>query len=169
MTTLATAELRRLLDTGTALSDNHFHAAAIGLLDFADLLDRTDVRAHLRVQTVPDPTDQPVRAAFADWAALGADTGIGPLYGGADRLLRLALSIAHGIPVDLSGALSGLGHAHARAVLDAMAVALGVGGDVEITDTPAYLARRRADQEAVRAILERRGLDADDQPIRTQE
>ncbi|WP_280396014.1 hypothetical protein [Nocardia brasiliensis] len=169
MTTLSTPELRGLLDAGTALSENNFHAAAIGLLDFAGLLDRRDVRTHVQIEQAYDNDGRPVRAARIDWAGLSADTGIGPLGGGAERLLRLAVSIAHSTPVDLQGALSGLGHEHARAVLDAVAGALGLGGDVEITDTPAYLARRQAHDEALAAVLERRGLDADGQPDRTKE
>ncbi|WP_033247437.1 hypothetical protein [Nocardia carnea] len=165
MTTLPTDDLRRRLDAGCAVSGNPFHRAAIGLLGFADLLDRADIRRRIDIETVPDRNNQDVEAAWVDWSVLARDLHddqIGPLHGGQDRLLRLALSIAHGTPVDLLGALSGLGHAHARAVLDAMAIALELAGDVEITDSPAYLERKSREDNALREVLADRGLSHPD-------
>ncbi|WP_280246690.1 MULTISPECIES: hypothetical protein [Nocardia] len=164
MTITSTEELRGWLDAGAALAGNDFDAAAIGLLDFAGLLDRRDVRAHVQIETVPDRDGRDVRAAWIDWPALADVQKIGTLGGTQHRLLRLALSIAHRTSIDLRGALSDLGHAHARAVLAAVVRALGLAGDVDFTDSPAYLARRRADQEAVQALLADRGLDADGEP-----
>ncbi|WP_280184503.1 MULTISPECIES: hypothetical protein [Nocardia] len=152
MTTTSTADLRRWLDAAATLAGNDLHATAIALLDFAGLLDRTDVRDLIEAKTVIGRDDQPVRGAWIDWAALAraVDTdAIGPLGSGADRLLRLAVSIAHGRPVDLRGTLPGLGHAHARAVVTAVVRACGLADDVEINDTPAYLARRRAHDAAL--------------------
>lgn len=164
MTITSTEELRGLLDAGAVLRGNDFHAAAIGLLDFAGLLDRRDVRAHVQIEAVPDHDGRDVRAAWIDWPALADVEKIGTLGGAQHRLLRLALSIAHGTPIDLRGALSDLGHAHARAVLAAVVRALGLAGDVEISDSAAYLARRRADQDAVHELLADRGPGADGEP-----
>ncbi|MEV0367991.1 hypothetical protein [Nocardia fusca] len=165
MTTVSTEDLYRWLTAGAALGDRTFHAGAIELLNFAGLLDRADVRRYIQTETVPDREGNDVDGAWVDWAALARsveDGEIGALYGGQDRLLRLALSIAHGTLVDLSATLSGLGHAHARAVLDAMTAPLGLAGDVEITYTAAYLERKRADDDRVRQFLGAHGLDPDD-------
>ncbi|WP_280426395.1 hypothetical protein [Nocardia carnea] len=165
MTTLPADDLRRRLDAGCTLSGNPFHRAAGDLLVFADLVDRAAIRRHIDTETLPDRDNQNVEVAWVDWSALARDLHddqIGPLHGGQDRLLRLALSIAHGTPVDLLGALSGLGHAHARAVLDAMAIALELAEDVEITDTPAYLERKSREDNALREVLADRGLNHPD-------
>jgi hypothetical protein len=165
MTTVSTEDLHRRLTAAAALSDNPFHAGAIELLHFTDLLDRADIRRHIQTETVPDRENNDLDGAWVDWAGLARavqNDEIGGLYGGQDRLLRLALSIAHGTPVDLSAVLSGLGHAHARAVLHAMTAPLGLAGDVEIIDTPAYLARKRAEDEALNGALVARGLGPDD-------
>ncbi|MEV0760413.1 hypothetical protein [Nocardia sp. NPDC050435] len=147
---MPTDELRRRLD----LADNRYHRAAIGLLDFAGLLDRRDIRAHLDLDTTGDQA-----ALWVNWRALGADTGLSAMGGTQLRLLRLAVSIACGIPVDLRESLSGLGHQHARAVLTAVAEAMDIGEDVQITDSPAYSARKRADDEAIAALLAGRGAE----------
>ncbi|MFF7944795.1 hypothetical protein ACFZC5_34315 [Nocardia gamkensis] len=142
------------------------HGAAIGLLDFAGLLDRSDLRRYIQIQTriVPDDENLDVEAAWVDWAGLAAaGEEIGPLYGGQERLLRLALSIAHGTPVDLCATLSGLGHEHARAVLDAMVPTLDLSGDVEIADAPGYLKRKRPHDDILRRVLPARGMDPDDE------
>lgn len=54
------------------------------------------------------------RIAWVNWRDLGADTDLGPLGGAQDRLLRLAVSIAVGAPVQLRDALQELGDQHAR-------------------------------------------------------
>ncbi|GGL14474.1 hypothetical protein [Nocardia jinanensis] len=43
-----------------------------------------------------------------------------------------------------------------------MTAPLGPAVDVEITDTPAYLERKRADDDALDVVLGARGLDPDD-------
>ncbi|MGW5384006.1 hypothetical protein [Nocardia sp. NPDC003963] len=165
MTTVSTEDLYRRLTAAAALGGRTFHAGAIEMLNFTGLLDRADIRRYIETETVPDREDIDLDGAWVDWAGLARavqNEEIGGLYGGQDRLLRLALSIAHGTLVDLQASLAGLGHAHARAVLTAMVAPLGLAGDVEITDTPAYLARKRADDEALRQILGERGPDSDD-------
>ncbi len=53
---------------------------------------------------------QPVTHAAIDWAAATAalDAGILPCSGGERRILRLATSLAAGLPVDLRDAITGL-------------------------------------------------------------
>ncbi|MGF0320751.1 hypothetical protein [Nocardia fluminea] len=156
--TASTDDLRRWLNAGCDIADSHFHRAAIGLLDFADLLDRRDIRAHIVTEMATDTNDVDHRVACVNWHDLATDDGL-VLHGGAYRLLRLAVSIAHGTPVNLRDALSGLGDAHARAVLAAVAGALDVAEDVEIADTPAYRERKRANDDAIAAVLARRGVE----------
>lgn len=71
--------------------------------DFVDhFIDRLDVSDH-RVAGYSD-------TAFVDWtgAAAALDTGGLPCSSGDDQLLRVAASLAEGIPVDLRDAITGL-------------------------------------------------------------
>ncbi len=62
------------------------------------------------ISTSTSITDGVTELAEIDWQAAitGRDTGLLPCSGGENRTLRLAASIAAGIPVDLQHALSGL-------------------------------------------------------------
>jgi hypothetical protein len=62
------------------------------------------------VSTVTSITDGVTELAHIDWQAAIAsrDAGLLPCGSGENRLLRLAASIADGIPVDLNEALCGL-------------------------------------------------------------
>jgi hypothetical protein len=62
-----------------------------------------------------------------DWQAAitGRETGLLPCSGGENRILRLAASIAAGIPVDLSDALTGLDQARISLVVTAVRHANG--------------------------------------------
>lgn len=55
-------------------------------------------------------TDGATQLACIDWhaAITSRETGLLPCSGGENRILRLAASIAAGIPVDLNDALTGL-------------------------------------------------------------
>jgi hypothetical protein len=55
-------------------------------------------------------TDGVTRLAHIDWQAVitSRETGLLPCSNGENRILRLAASIAAGIPVDLNDALTGL-------------------------------------------------------------
>lgn len=152
-TTVSTDELRGWLTAGSQLGDDRFHGAAIDLLDFADLLDRRSVRAHIGTEIATDNYGTDHRIAWVNWRDLGADTDLGPLGGAQDRLLRLAVSIAVGAPVQLRDALQGLGDQHARAILAAVARALDIAEDIDITDTPAYRDRKRAHDDMLATIL----------------
>jgi hypothetical protein len=67
--------------------------------------------------------------ATIDWRAAlaGLDAGRLPCSGGEERLLRLAASLAEGIPVDLLDALSGLDEGNAALVVAAVAHATSQG------------------------------------------
>jgi len=62
------------------------------------------------VSTVTSITDSVTELAHIDWQAAiaGREAGLLPCSSGENRILRLAASIAAGIPVDLNDALSGL-------------------------------------------------------------
>lgn len=146
-TTATTDQLRDWLLTGADLAEGRHQRAAVELIDFVGLLDRHAVRAHIDTRVITDPDGPAHHVARVDWQALaGAD--LGPLGGAQRRLLDLAVSIAAGIPVDLRYVTGGeLGAAHARAALAAVVRALGLADDVQISDTPAYLERKRAHEE----------------------
>lgn len=65
--------------------------------------------------------------AAIDWAAAipALDAGEIPCSGGEQRALRLAASIADGIPVSLSDTITGLDPRNARLVVQAVAQATG--------------------------------------------
>jgi hypothetical protein len=62
------------------------------------------------IHTDTSLTNGVTELAHIDWQSViaGRDTGLLPCSGGENRVLRLAASIAAGIPVDLNDALSGL-------------------------------------------------------------
>ena len=64
----------------------------------------------LFISTGTSLTDGVTELAHIDWqaAVTSRDTGLLPCSSGENRILRLAASIAAGIPVDLNDALTGL-------------------------------------------------------------
>ena len=72
-------------------------------------------------------TDGVTELAHIDWQAaiISRDTGHLPCSSGENRILRLAASIAAGIPVDLNDALSGLDQASITLVVRAVRHANG--------------------------------------------
>jgi hypothetical protein len=82
--------------------------AACELLISTGWLHRDDFARFISTST--SITDGVTELAEIDWQAAitGRDTGLLPCSGGENRTLRLAASIAAGIPVDLQHALSGL-------------------------------------------------------------
>jgi hypothetical protein len=65
--------------------------------------------------------------AHIDWQAViaGRESGLLPCSSGENRILRLAASIADGIPVDLNDALTGLDQARIALVVQAVRHANG--------------------------------------------
>jgi hypothetical protein len=65
--------------------------------------------------------------AAIDWpaAVTALNTGHLPCSGGEQRILRIAASLAHGIPVDLRDALSGLDRRNIQRVTTAVLHASG--------------------------------------------
>lgn len=158
-------EVRTLLETGAAAADSPYQRAAIHLLNFTDLPGRAALEAYIDTDIVTvDGRDVPA-AWITDWAAMGRLENLGHLGGGEERLVRLAASMAHGTSVGLQAVLSSLGHAHARRVLEAVAICTGVDEKYEITPTAALLESQRFEEELLAGELRRRGLGPDGQPL----
>jgi hypothetical protein len=102
--------------------------AACELLINAGWLHRDDFTRFIRTQTPAAAGDE---LAEIDWQAIitSRDAGQLPCSGGENRILRLAASIAAGIPVDLNHALSGLDHASITLVIRAVRHANGTRPD----------------------------------------
>ena len=79
------------------------------------------------ISTGTSLTDGVTELAHIDWqsAITSRDTGLLPCSSGENRILRLAASIAAGIPVDLNDALSGLDQASIGLVVQAVRHANG--------------------------------------------
>ncbi len=82
--------------------------AACELIISTGWLHRDDFMPFIRTETATAGTEM----AEIDWQAVitSRDAGQLPCSGGENRIIRLAASIAAGIPVDLNHALSGLDH-----------------------------------------------------------
>ena len=93
--------------------------AACELLISTGWLHRDDFTRFIRTE-IPRPAG--TEATEIDWQAVitSRDAGQLPCSGGENRILRLAASIAAGIPVDLNHALSGLDHAGIALVVRAV-------------------------------------------------
>ena len=99
--------------------------AACELLISTGWLRRDDFARFIRTGT--SLTDGVTALAHIDWQAAitSREAGLLPCSSGENRILRLAASIAAGIPVDLNDALSGLDQARIALVVQAVRHANG--------------------------------------------
>jgi hypothetical protein len=99
--------------------------AACELLIGTGWLRRDDFARFIR--TGPSLTDGVTALAHIDWQSVitSREAGLLPCSSGENRILRLAASIAAGIPVDLNDALSGLDQARIALVVQAVRHANG--------------------------------------------
>jgi hypothetical protein len=147
-TTHSPDELTQMLVAGAQATGRTNVQAAIHLLTFTSLPHRHAFPELLDVEDV-DGRDGPALAAFVkDWKSLPDSPAADRLGGGDQRLLALAVSLAAGEPVDLSANLSVGGYAHARRVIEAMAIATGYSEHYEIRPT-AKLDQMIADRDAL--------------------
>ena len=86
-----------------------------------------EAACELIISTGTSLTDGVTELAHIDWQAAitSRDTGLLPCSSGENRILRLAASIAAGIPVDLNDALTGLDQARIALVVRAVRHANG--------------------------------------------
>lgn len=108
---------------------NGLHAAEAGcelLINHATWLHRTDFRDKF-VHTGLNIADGTTPMAHIDWAAAidALDTGHLPCSSGEARILRLAASLAHDVPVNLGDAVTGLDHTNIDLVVQAVLHAAG--------------------------------------------
>jgi hypothetical protein len=96
------------------------------LINHATWLHRSDFRDQF-VHTGPSITDATTPMAHIDWAAAidALNAGHLPCTGVAGRVLRLAASLTHGIPVNLNDAVTGLDHTNIDLVVQAIHHAAG--------------------------------------------
>ena len=141
-------EMIALLTAAAHVDGAHSMAAAVHLLTYTGLPGRPDFARHVDVQAVAGADDVTVLGAWVrDWGALlGDDSGV-YLTGSDRRMLEIAASYAAGRPVDLREHGHGLGTAHARRLVEAVAIGAGMDEYLSIADTPALgvMRARQAD------------------------
>lgn len=122
--------------------------AAVHLLTFTAFAHQIDAAGLLTFDNDDDP-DTPATAAYVrDWGQIES-IAIARRWGtGGERLVALAVSLATGEPVDLRDTVPTGGHAHARRVIEAMAIATGYDLMYAITPT-ATLDRMLAENDAL--------------------
>jgi hypothetical protein len=105
------------------------------LISHGSFLDRSDFTGRF-IDTGTSITDGTTTMASIDWpAAITAlDTGNLPCSGGEQRMLRLAASLADGIPVDLRDALTGIDDHNINLVITAVLHASGKRQETGIHD-----------------------------------
>lgn len=119
--------MTELLNATARVLDSDSMRAAMHLLTYTELPGRKDFAAHVDIKRGPAVDGStPVLAVVRDWDALLDDDTV---YGtGADaRLIVIAASYVTGRPIDLNTLARGLGTAHARRVVEAVAIGAGVG------------------------------------------
>ncbi|MEU7591411.1 hypothetical protein AB0A95_34610 [Micromonospora sp. NPDC049230] len=118
-------ELRTLLTAGAKYTGSLSIQGATHLLIFTDVPDRLGFRALVEVELglYDRIHKETYDVAIVRWAGLLDAARSWRIGGAGQRLLDLAVSMAAGRPVDLREALPGLGHAHARRVVEAVAIA----------------------------------------------
>jgi hypothetical protein len=101
------------------------------LISHGSFLRRNDFR-HRFVRPATDIADRTTPMATIDWPALIAALTDLPYSGGEQRILRIAASLADGIPVDLRDCLTGLDHHNIQRVISAVLHASGQRPSAEI-------------------------------------
>lgn len=121
-------EMERLLVAGAEQIGTCTVRAAVHLLVFTELVHHGAFAQLVDVEEVPVQVGGPVLAAFVrDWSGLTSDRVSGRMGSAGQRLLALAASLAVGEPINVRENVVGLGHAHARRVVEAFAIATGAG------------------------------------------
>ncbi|WP_047891181.1 hypothetical protein [Micromonospora sp. RV43] len=129
-------QLTELLVAGATCTDRNNISAAVHLITFTSLPHRARFGELLDVDDVDGPDGLRTTAAFVrDWKTLPDSPAADRLASGDQRLIALAVSLATGEPVDLRDNASVGGHAYARRVIEAIAIATGYAEHYEITPT----------------------------------
>jgi hypothetical protein len=140
--TYTTEEMTKLLNEWARVVGSYGMYAAMHLLTYTELPGRKDFAKHVDIETgyAADETE-PLIAVVRDWDKL-LNSGTVYLTGGDARMVEIAASYATGRPVDLRENGSGFGTAHARRLVEAVAIGAGMGDLLTIADSPALLDMR---------------------------
>jgi len=140
--TYTTEEMTKLLNEWARVVGSYGMYAAMHLLTYTELPGRKDFAKHVDIETgyAADETE-PLIAVVRDWDKL-LNSGTVYLTGGDARMVEIAASYATGRPVDLRENGSGFGTAHARRLVEAVAIGAGMGDLLTIADSPALLEMR---------------------------
>lgn len=137
-----------LLNEWARVVDSYSMYAAMHLLTYTSLPGRKDFARHVDIETgYAADGPEPLIAVVGDWGRLLND-GTVRFTGGDVRVVGLAASYATGHPVDLRECGNGLGTAHARRLVEAVAIGAGMGEYLTITDSTA-LQEMRARNDAI--------------------
>ncbi|WP_328384489.1 hypothetical protein OHQ88_33740 (plasmid) [Micromonospora zamorensis] len=129
-------QLQELLVAGAVCTDRNNVRAAVHLITFTSLLHRQRFSELLDVDDVDGPDGLRTTAAFVrDWRALPTSAAADRLASGDQRLIALAVSLATGEPVSLAANLAAGGHAYARRIIEAIAIATGYAEHYQINPT----------------------------------
>ncbi|MCL2581001.1 MAG: hypothetical protein FWE35_00925 [Streptosporangiales bacterium] len=146
--TYTAEEMTALLGEWACVVGSYGMYAAVHLLTYTELPGRRDFARHVDIETgYAADGSEPLVAAVRDWDKL-LNSGTVYLTGGDQRLVEIAASYASGRPVDLRQAGNGLGTAHARRLVEAVAIGAGMEEYLTIGDSPA-LAEMRARNDAL--------------------
>jgi hypothetical protein len=140
--TYTTEEMTSLLNEWARVVGSHSMYAAMHLLTYTELPGRKDFAKHVDI-TIGYAADEtePLIAVVRDWdKLLTSDTVY--FTGGDLRMVEIAASYAAGRPVDLREHGNGLGSAHARRLVEAVAIGAGMAEFLTISDSPALLEMR---------------------------
>jgi hypothetical protein len=149
--TYTAEEMTALLSEWARVTGSHSMYAAMHLLTYTELPGRRDFAKHVDIETgyAADETE-PLIAVVRDWDKLLTSNTV-YFTGGDLRMTEIAASYASGRPVDLREHGNGLGTAHARRLVEAVAIGTGMGEFLTIADSPALL-KMRARNDALFGI-----------------
>src|SRR6266702_5649842 len=149
--TYTTEEMTSLLSEWARVVGSCSMYAAMHLLTYTELPGRKDFAKHVDIETgyAADETE-PLIAVVRDWDKLLTGNTV-RFTGGDLRMTEVAASYAAGRPVDLREHGNGLGTAHARRLVEAVAIGTGMAEYLTIADSPA-LSEMRARNDALFGI-----------------
>jgi hypothetical protein len=127
--TYTAEELIAMLVAGAEADGRPTQRAAVHLLTFTELPRWRSFQDSLVIEGS--------QAYVHIWSALPLSDAGSRLSSAGNRLLALAVSLAGGGPVGLRDNVTGLGHAHARRVVEAFLIATGGEEFYALTGTPA--------------------------------
>ncbi|HCT80721.1 MAG TPA: hypothetical protein DGG94_03075 [Micromonosporaceae bacterium] len=119
--------------------------AAVHLLTYTELPDRPGFAELVEIMDLEwDHGDIVRMGQVSDWAALLDFAATAGLSDSEQRMIALAVSLASGQPVDLAANIAVSGPAHARRVIEAIAIATGYSDMYAVTEKPDEKPVRRA-------------------------